>query len=70
MTEHLPAQALLTILVVSLRLRTRTRADNGGRFAATPHAHEEGPPSGKPIRSAGITPAPALAEADRPQPAE
>lgn len=30
-------------------------------FAETPHAHEEGPPRGKPIRSAGITPAPSMA---------
>jgi cytochrome d ubiquinol oxidase subunit I len=30
-------------------------------FADTPDAHEPGPPPGKPIRTAGITPAPAMA---------
>jgi cytochrome d ubiquinol oxidase subunit I len=43
-------------------------------FSHTPSSHEEGPPRGKPIRSAGITPAPALAEGvssgPSPQPAE
>lgn len=29
-------------------------------FAKTPHAHEEGVPTNEPIRSAGITPAPAI----------
>jgi cytochrome bd ubiquinol oxidase subunit I len=29
-------------------------------FAQVPHAHEPGPPRGQPIRSAGITPAPAF----------
>jgi cytochrome bd ubiquinol oxidase subunit I len=37
-------------------------------FAKTPQAQEEGPPAGKPIRSAGITPGSALAEADPRQP--
>jgi cytochrome bd ubiquinol oxidase subunit I len=32
-------------------------------FNQTPHAHESGPPVGQPIRSAGVTPAPALADA-------
>jgi cytochrome d ubiquinol oxidase subunit I len=43
-------------------------------FRQTPHAHEEGPPPGRPIRTAGITPAPAMADGadDAPmhQPAE
>jgi cytochrome d ubiquinol oxidase subunit I len=39
-------------------------------FGQTPHAHEEGPQPGKPIRSAGVTPAQSLGAADRPQPAE
>jgi len=44
-------------------------------FSQTPHAHEEGPERGKPIRSAGITPAPSLRGGDvdpdpMPQPAE
>jgi cytochrome d ubiquinol oxidase subunit I len=30
-------------------------------FAQPPHAHETGLPRGEPIRSAGITPAPAVA---------
>ena len=29
-------------------------------FSQAPHAHEQGPPQGKPIRTAGITPAPSL----------
>ena len=29
-------------------------------FSQTPHTHEEGPPRGEPIRTAGITPAPAV----------
>src|SRR3954463_14011675 len=29
-------------------------------FSQTPHAHEPGPPRGQPIRTAGITPAPAV----------
>jgi len=29
-------------------------------FAQPPHTHEEGPPRGRPIRSAGITPAPSV----------
>jgi cytochrome d ubiquinol oxidase subunit I len=29
-------------------------------FSQTPHAHEPGPPRGEPIRTAGITPAPAV----------
>lgn len=45
-------------------------------FNQAPHAHEPGPPPGQPIRTAGITPAPALVagaqDAGRPlaQPAE
>jgi cytochrome d ubiquinol oxidase subunit I len=34
-------------------------------FAKPPQAHEEGPPAHKPIRSAGIAPGPAMADADR-----
>ncbi|WP_027171772.1 cytochrome ubiquinol oxidase subunit I [Methylobacterium sp. 10] len=34
-------------------------------FNQTPHAHEPGPPTGQPIRTAGITPAPSL---DAPRP--
>ena len=43
-------------------------------FARTPSPHEGGPPSGKPIRTAGITPAPSVARGiegrPSPQPAE
>lgn len=43
-------------------------------FRQTPHPHEEGPPRGQPVRSAGITPAPGLTPAANPdvsvQPAE
>src|SRR3546814_12516784 len=38
-------------------------------FAKTPQAHEEGPPPGQPIPSAGIPPRPALAETHTPHPA-
>jgi cytochrome d ubiquinol oxidase subunit I len=39
-------------------------------FSQTPVPHQEGPPSGKPVRTAGITPAPALGRGvdDRPSP--
>jgi cytochrome d ubiquinol oxidase subunit I len=42
-------------------------------FGKTPEAHEEGPPSGQPVRTAGITPAPSVAATGGgafPQPAE
>jgi cytochrome d ubiquinol oxidase subunit I len=42
-------------------------------FRQPPHAHEAGPPPGQPIRTAGITPAPALADrapGALPQPSE
>ena len=39
-------------------------------FAKTPQADEEGPPAGKPIRSAGIIPGPKLSEAGPRQPGE
>jgi cytochrome d ubiquinol oxidase subunit I len=39
-------------------------------FAKTPQAQEEGPSAGTPIRSAGITPFPALAAVEPRQPAE
>ena len=42
-------------------------------FGQTPHPHEQGPPGGQPVRTAGITPAPSLAEGGgpaAPQPAE
>jgi cytochrome d ubiquinol oxidase subunit I len=46
-------------------------------FGQPPHAHEEGPPQGQPVRTAGITPAPSVAgrpppgtHGPAPQPAE
>jgi cytochrome d ubiquinol oxidase subunit I len=35
-------------------------------FNQAPHAHEPGPPTGRPIRTAGITPAPALVSPSHP----
>jgi cytochrome d ubiquinol oxidase subunit I len=29
-------------------------------FSETPHPHQEGPPQGQPVRTAGITPAPSM----------
>ncbi len=39
-------------------------------FNQAPRPHEPGPPVGQPVRTAGITPAPALAADPRPMPAE